>query len=1732
MKRFAVILVAMLAVRGALADDPFPVRRELLPPGSVRAPAGQDALVHLTRDEFEKRITAAAAALKGRDMPRLVAARYTARLEGTNLVGQARWTIRHTATSPTLLRLSPWGPAWRSASWSDGDAVVAGALAEGDDLQLLVAKSGDRDLVVDWSLRGRETPSGILFDLRVPTCPTAQWEFDLAGADAYWPGDSATPQPSAAPDGRWIVRSASGTRLVVRPRTKAVLPARYLMRTDSRIGVSPGLAEVGIDLTLDFVRDRCEGSSVVIDPALDVTSISGDSLVGWNQVGESTSVQLRFTGAQSHVSLRIAGRTPLTSGRAWVMPYVRPVGGTAIGETIVIAVAPGVELDEWRDGALDLVGQQRLPNGDVELKLTTPVFRSGAGRPSCRPVFAKPFYDVSQHLRWRIEPHGQTLTADVTWRPFIGPVTQATLDLPPEWEVESVEGVGGDAPTWKAREATSRPTLSLEWTSADLAPRRAVVRMRTKSAHAPGGLPVPDLFPTEARSRQATLDTWVSPLFEAELAPGSSLISAMIPGGPDAPSARWRARSSPIAGRLVLTKRPAPFGVRGEGTIVRNGNSYAVEHRLRVSPTSDPMLGLLLWCNDPSPGPRFSVAGPSRLAAVDRLPPPALAGGLAATSPAGALAAIGLDAAGGSWWLVTLAEPTSQPFTVTIDCEPGRFVPPAAWAGCVGGVWPWPLLGPTAAESSAPLWTAPAAAHQEHLLAVADPRVLARESHGRSAGRVASVNYQHQPSRIDVAVASGTPDVAVKRQSTVAMLPDGRLICCCDHQFDRWEGGGFAFPLPPEARWLGAITGGTVLAAEEEAEAGRATIDVPVGDNIQFRAFFTLPDPGQSPAAKLGPVFDPQDPHSADGRVTWTLPRGMVALQGQRTDPPSIDWPVAVLPARSAVVTAEPVLFVAQTWPVRLWTGVLTVAALALMLCWRRLAGRPIILFAAVWAIAAVWLPGPLRPLAVGPLIIAVLATAYMVVRPRFLWRPAVALSGLLMLVWSAVGAERAPTTVYILPAIGESADAVLVPRTFLHELDRAMRRGSPDVGAATVSAEYQAEAVGDSLRVAARWQVQALRPGGVWEWPTRGLQVADFRVDGRPALPNIADNRCRFTLPSAGRFAIEAKFTVAVTGGPDEHNVRIPVPPSPAARLTFTPPDGATLLETPGDGATSVGDTVDVDCGFVHDLNLRWREGPARLTPPAVQQAWLWDLAPPSPRLFCVVKADLSPNTTRELTWRIPADLTVASVRTAREGDLADWGQSGDQWTIRLSPAARGTTVLAAELVALEPLVPAQPLPFPTFEGKGSTVLAWHGDYQPAAVNGVEPTPVDALIRDFLVPAKFVGPTPSQAYRKLNPRGVVRVTPVDADWRGTQSFAWRLRSRHADLTATATLTARQPGGLAVWEMPPALTVEEVSGEGVRYWSKTGSRLQVWWDAPRRTAEITWRATVNRSSPTARFDVPVIRLSQSDMTTTLTVDPGPGWDVTPVALTRASRIAGPEPAYRADKPNYRLVVQPAPWAKNAAVRLTTDLTIANDVATAHTTVAVSAANGPARRFGLSLPATAGVDVNIEGGGGHVRELPGELGKRRWIVDPPATPDEPYQLTVASKSKVAGLSAWTVPLAVVDLGGLKPTAWEHLLHVRAGGWEVDWSENVRQDAPETVRLADENTSVRLQPVSAPRAALAEQVVADVKEPSQSPLQRIAFDSAMQWAATLLVLSLIGPIINWLPGEANNSLDAAA
>src|SRR5262249_50239646 len=127
----ALVALPLLPLTGQQPSrpDPVPLRRVQIPLDRLAAElerAQKGILVQMPQTEFEAKVQRAAeAADLALQQPRLLEARYQARLDGAALVGSGRWVVANPLPRPGVLPLPELNLALRECTWDGRPALVA-----------------------------------------------------------------------------------------------------------------------------------------------------------------------------------------------------------------------------------------------------------------------------------------------------------------------------------------------------------------------------------------------------------------------------------------------------------------------------------------------------------------------------------------------------------------------------------------------------------------------------------------------------------------------------------------------------------------------------------------------------------------------------------------------------------------------------------------------------------------------------------------------------------------------------------------------------------------------------------------------------------------------------------------------------------------------------------------------------------------------------------------------------------------------------------------------------------------------------------------------------------------------------------------------------------------------------------------------------------------------------------------------------------------------------------------------------------------------------------------------------------------------------------------------------------------------------------------------------------------------------------------------------------------------
>jgi hypothetical protein len=690
-----------------------------------------------------------------------------------------------------------------------------------------------------------------------------------------------------------------------------------------------------------------------------------------------------------------------------------------------------------------------------------------------------------------------------------------------------------------------------------------------------------------------------------------------------------------------------------------------------------------------------------------------------------------------------------------------------------------------------------------------------------------------------------------------------------------------------------------------------------------------------------------------------------------------------------------------------------------------------------------------------------------------------------LALALASVATDTSPTIVLLLPGANGDAEAVLAPVELLGTLDSMALGNQPTTDSLLQSANYEARLEGDNVRVRANWQIHSFRAGAKFELPSHGADIAEIQVNGIVCMPKIDGQKIAINLPSPGKVTIQARMVGPISSEGADHSFSCAIPAAMMTQLFVELPNDTRLVQLSQSQSLppSENSRWNTDLGRTDRLQFSWRSNErAQATGKPMREGYLWEIDRPYAKLFGIVKIAGGDPTRRTIEVDLPDELELISVSVPDSGRVLNYElkatTNGRQCSVALGSIS-ASAVLVMEYMPRKPLALSSPLPFPSVHGTADTIYAWRGQARLGPTRGVTMIGDDSFTRDFLIPAGFhVDDTLIHAWRKntgaLSP--FIRVLDgLPRIWSGMQSVHWHLGPNRAEVTAAAELSANNVDlALVEWEVPLPVTVINVSGSHVTTWTRTGTRLQIWLDQPRKSTRIEWMGFTDRRSEMTRFDTPIVRLLNSTPGILLTLTPRPGWDLIPITvqqLTAKPQESVRERVFQSDRNNYRLVADPRAAISTSEFRVLTAIHNREGHPMADITIEVRQRVGEIRGFIASLTCTPDDDVEFNAPG--VTEIPSPPGRRRWLIEPPIGLSTPWSLQCEIRS-LKQTKSWNVPDLAIDYCGQTPASFENLLTIGRGmlvsevsgldllsfnKWRVarpDWKMEVEVNAPRPFR----------------------------------------------------------------------------
>jgi hypothetical protein len=592
----------------------------------------EGVLVQLPRDEFDERARSAALAGEARKKPpRLVEARYRARLTGAALEGTGQWKIVQPAANgaarKAVLPVAPLNVAISRPRFENRDALLAAF--DGKNLGLLIEGRSEQAVFFDWSARGEYRPDGLHFDLQVPVCAVASLELDLPAdrVPAVTPETCLLSGPHAAESAErraWRIGFAGQSKidLMLRPADGAGA-ARLFAALESRQALTPDAVEADYEFTLEAAQPSARELVFECDPALRPYEVTAPQLDTWETRAAATPaaptillVRLREGLWNGVVRIRCVAPLAAWSARSgnagsdWTSPALRLTQAVSLGENLSLRLHPDLRFENWQAGDYRLTQSAAEPGGWQAFSLVGGGLEKGQAvkRPSLRLGAQPADFKVRQQLWWQVGTSASSLTAWLHYDVMRGRLFQLPVALPPGWEVDRVEMSPPDLlRNWSVRQEGAQHHLLVDLQRALRPPRgsaadtrpaatRLTVRLRPIGRAVgpePGGtpgprLPFPDVEPLGARFREGALAIDVDDFFyQAAVDKATQAASAVDEAGPwrdQIPDFFYRFRSAAPVGTLVLTPRQARLRARCVTDVVIAAGQAHVITRLELEP--------------------------------------------------------------------------------------------------------------------------------------------------------------------------------------------------------------------------------------------------------------------------------------------------------------------------------------------------------------------------------------------------------------------------------------------------------------------------------------------------------------------------------------------------------------------------------------------------------------------------------------------------------------------------------------------------------------------------------------------------------------------------------------------------------------------------------------------------------------------------------------------------------------------------------------------------------------------------------------------------------------------------------------------------------------------------------------------------------------------------------------------------------------------------------------------
>jgi hypothetical protein len=676
---------------------------------------------------------------------------------------------------------------------------------------------------------------------------------------------------------------------------------------------------------------------------------------------------------------------------------------------------------------------------------------------------------------------------------------------------------------------------------------------------------------------------------------------------------------------------------------------------------------------------------------------------------------------------------------------------------------------------------------------------------------------------------------------------------------------------------------------------------------------------------------------------------------------------------------------------------------------------------------------------------------------------------------------EASADIVLILPpsAGADSKESVLVSPDLLKKLTaRAAPPGIAD--AVLISARYEGAATAAGADMRADYQVYCGAEKVVVTIPLDGVDLKEGSLlEGAFVYPvAVTQPQPGYAVSISGRkgqlVKLSLPFHIRLTTTGASKELSFKVPRLAQSQLDLTLPAGARLAQAvtalgqqrlEGDGRGLP--RLRANLGFADfgrkdsAVHVHWHQptGPATLPVAQVNEFYLWDLRPPVSDLTAVLKYNVTAGAVSELVLALPDHVEVRSVEAATQpgarglnsqARLTGWevipkGGKRRRLTLHLSEPVTGVLQVTLGLVPravvspgnLALVLPTPVRPVPQKEKSLTGMLAYRLEGLEAADRpyhlGVINVPFAQFARQWqelgmreLGAGEGDVPTArAYSFRRTLAGSALELTLTAPQPAATASIAWQVAAGHLDLEASARVTAAadeaagsaEGFSLVEWEVPPAVTIAQVSGTDVFRWGRSGSRLQVWLREPRKQADLRlggWVPLVAGRAGT--LTPPCVRLLSPRPThTEMRLSAGPTWALHEVSLKNLRPLAASPFSFEAVDAaglfggTFRVI----PATRQAEAHSLSLLEARAGLVTFTSRVLVDHVAGKERDMVLRLHGWPGA-VHLEAVGLTVREQNAGAGQHVWKIHLHPTSLAQYALKLSGLASLGAGARLEVP----------------------------------------------------------------------------------------------------------------------